>query len=71
MILSSITDYFPVCVTIKYYQANNSVDHGYRNPAPAAAGAAPPKNQGNREAKSAMYATAAVPIFNHVFFRSS
>ena len=29
-------------------------------PAPAAAGAAPPKNQSNREARSAIYATAAV-----------
>ena len=38
------------------------------NPAPALAGAAPPKNQGNREARSAIYATAAVPIFDHVFF---
>ena len=37
-------------------------------PAPAAAGAAPPKNQGNREARSAIYATAGVPIFDHVFF---
>ena len=26
-----------------------------------------PKNQGNREARSAIYATAAVPIFDHVF----
>ena len=41
------------------------------NPAPAAAGAAPPKNQGNPEARSAIYATAAVPIFDHVFFCSS
>ena len=43
-------------------------------PAPAAAGAAPPQNQGNREARSAIYATyatAAVPIFDHVFFCSS
>ena len=38
------------------------------NPAPAVAGAAPPKNQGNREARIAIYATAAVPIFDHVFF---
>ena len=38
------------------------------HPAPAAEGAAPPKNQGNREAGSAIYATAAVPIFDHVFF---
>ena len=37
------------------------------NPAPAAAGAAPPKNQGNREARSATYATAAVP-FSTTFF---
>ena len=37
-------------------------------PAPAGAGAAPPKNQGNCEARSAIYATAAVPIFEHVFF---
>ena len=37
-------------------------------PAPAVAGAAPPKNQGNREVRSAIYATAAVPIFDHVFF---
>ena len=37
-------------------------------PAPAAASAAPPKNQGNREARSAIYATSAVPIFDHVFF---
>ena len=37
------------------------------HPAPAAAGAAPPKYQGNREARSAIYATAAVPIFDHVF----
>ena len=37
-------------------------------PAPAAAGAAPPKNQGNREARSTIYATATVPIFDHVFF---
>ena len=37
------------------------------DPVPAAAGAAPPKNQGNREA-SVIYATAAVPIFDHVFF---
>ena len=29
--------------------------------------AAPPKNQGNREARSAIYATAAAPIFDHVF----
>ena len=36
-------------------------------PAPAVAGASPPKNQGNREARSAIYATAAMPIFNHVF----
>ena len=36
-------------------------------PAPAAAGASPPKNQGNRKARSAIYATAAVPIFDHVF----
>ena len=41
------------------------------NPAPAAAGAAPPKIQGNREARSAIYATAAVPIIDHVFFCSS
>ena len=43
-------------------------------PATAAAGAAPPQNQGNREARSAIYATyatAAVPIFDHVFFCSS
>ena len=40
----------------------------YKYPAPAAAGAAPPKNQGNREARSAIYATVAVPIFDHVFF---
>ena len=39
-----------------------------RHPAPAAAGAVPPKNQGNRDA---IYATAAVPIFDHVFFCSS
>ena len=38
-----------------------------KDPAPATAGAAPPKNQGNREA-SAIYATAVVPIFDHVFF---
>ena len=43
------------------------------NPAPVAAGAAPPKNQGNREAKSAIYmcsiyATAAFPIFDNIFF---
>ena len=41
------------------------------NPAPAAAGSAPPKNQGNREARSAIYATAAVPVFDHVFFALS
>ena len=40
----------------------------YIYPAPTAAGAAPPKNQGNREARSAIYATAAVPIFDHIFF---
>ena len=38
------------------------------NPAPAAAGAAHPKNQGNREERSAIYATVAVPIFDHIFF---
>ena len=38
------------------------------HPAPSAAGAAPPKNQGNREARSAIHATAAVPVFDHVFF---
>ena len=38
------------------------------HPAPAVAGAAPPKNQGNREARSAIYATAAVPILDHIFF---
>ena len=38
------------------------------HPAPAGAGAAPPKKQGNREARSAIYATAAVPIFDHDFF---
>ena len=36
-------------------------------PAPAAAGAAPPKNQGNCEARVAIYAPTAVPIFDHVF----
>ena len=35
------------------------------NPAPATPGAAPPKNQGNREARSA---TAAGPIFDHILF---
>ena len=39
-----------------------------RDPAPAAAVAAPPQNQGNHEARNAIYATAAVPIFDHVFF---
>ena len=49
-----------------------AAEHGAgNNPAPAAAGATPPKNQGNREARSAIYATAAVPIFDHVFFCSS
>ena len=38
------------------------------SPAPTAEGAAPSKNQGNREARSAIYATAAMPIFDHVFF---
>ena len=38
------------------------------NPAPAPVGAAPPKNQGNREARSATYATAAVSVLYHVFF---
>ena len=28
--LSSITDHLPVCVTTKYYQANNSVNHAYK-----------------------------------------
>ena len=37
------------------------------SPAPTAEGAAPSKNQGNREARSAIYATAAMPIFDHVF----
>jgi len=41
---------------------------GCAYPAPTAADAAPPKNQGNREARSAIYATATVPIFDHVFF---
>ena len=49
---------------IKKHKAIQMSTHG---PAPAAAGAAPPKNQGNREARSAIYATAAVPIFDHVF----
>ena len=30
IILSSITDHFPICITTKYYQANNSVDHAYK-----------------------------------------
>ena len=42
-----------------------------RNPAPAAAGAAPPKNQVNHEARIVIYAIAAVQIFDHVFFCSS
>ena len=41
---------------------------GCAYPAPTAADAAPPKNQGNREARSAIYTTATVPIFGHVFF---
>ena len=40
-------------------------------PAPAVEGAAPPKDQGNRKAMSAIYATAAVPVFDQVFFCSS
>ena len=40
----------------------------FKYPAPAGVGAAPPKNQGNPEARRAIYATAAVPIFDHVFF---
>ena len=43
----------------------------FKYPAPAGVGAAPPKNQGNPEARRAIYATAAVPIFDHVFFCSS
>ena len=40
------------------------------NPASAVAGAAPPKIQGNCEVRSAIYATAAEPIFGYVFFTS-
>ena len=51
---------------------NYLIVSGDNYPAPAAADAAPPKNQGNREARSAIhrsvYAPAAVPIFDHVFF---